>query len=533
MPEEYARFCREKGYQAISSFDTVSLKPPLVYAATLKNNRFGIVDVYGKEVIKNDYDMIVGIYSTNSVLTAYHDHFFLKKNDLWALSDQYGSLLTPFIYQAMYYEDYRPEGKFVSSGKWHPPVNKDSVFKAKLEGKYVYLNTKGETIPYTPGKNRPASQDGSGEDPGNFGIPQDIGKAERLNDHLFLITTTDKAKPLQGVYDLSLKKMILPAEFTYVALHQSGFLSANKEEGTYAYNLKGNLISKETVACYSEVGNEVTPVIIAHGKNGKSALFSKNVKPLTDFIYDEIKPSAPFIKGIIKNKNGEPEEDLMTLEGKKIKISTAYDRLVYRTNEYDRKAESFLFLMKKDKYAIVGSEGKPISDFIYDDIVPECFIDGRGPVISDSYFFSTESPNRFILFKKDGKTGIMDNRYRIMLNNDYDEIRKSQLPDYVYINKRTASGNRWGVYDIKRRKEIISPQFDRPITNSGSFFSVLRNGKYGLYSTEGKEILPPEYSREVRTNTLFRGLHSLCQQYDIPAAYVDSGGTVVLLDLKK
>lgn len=533
MPEEYARFCREKGYQAISSFDTVSLKPLLVYAATLKNNRFGIVDVYGKEIIKNEYDMIVGIYSTNSVLTAYHDHFFLKKNDLWALSDQYGNLLTPFIYQAMYYEDYRPEGKFVSSEKWHPPVNKDSVFKAKLDGNYVYLNTKGETIPYTPVKNRPASQDLSGEDPGNFGIPQDIGKAERLNDHLLLITTTSKANPLQGVYDLSLKKMILPAEFTYVALHKSGFLSANKEEGTYAYNLQGNLISKEIVAYYSEGGNDVTPVIIAHGKNGKSALFSKNVKPLTAFIYDEIKPSVPFIKGIIKNKNGDPEEDLMTLEGKKIKIGTAYDRLDYRTNEYDRKAESFLFLVKKDKYAIVGSEGKLISDFIYDDILPECFINSRGPATSDSYFFSTESPNRFILFKKDGKTGIMDNQYRIVLNNEYDRISKSQLPDYIYTGKKTASGTQWGVYDMKGRREIISPQFDGPITNSGSFFSVLKNGKYGLYSTEGKEILPPEYSHEIRTNTLFRGLHSLCQQYDIPAAYVDSRGTVVPLDLKK
>ncbi|WP_294247334.1 hypothetical protein, partial [uncultured Chryseobacterium sp.] len=100
----------------------------------------------------------------------------------------------------------------------------------KLDGNYVYLNTKGETIPYTPVKNRLASQDLSGEDPGNFGIPQDIGKAERLNDHLLLITTTSKANPLQGVYDLFLKKMILPAEFTYVALHKSGFLSANKEE---------------------------------------------------------------------------------------------------------------------------------------------------------------------------------------------------------------------------------------------------------------------------------------------------------------
>lgn len=287
------------------------------------------------------------------------------------------------------------------------------------------------------------------------------------------------------------------------------------------------------MAYYSEGGNDVTPVIIAHGKNGKSALFSKNVKPLTAFIYDEIKPSVPFIKGIIKNKNGDPEEDLMTLEGKKIKIGTAYDRLDYRTNEYDRKAESFLFLVKKDKYAIVGSEGKLISDFIYDDILPECFINSRGPVTSDSYFFSTESPNRFILFKKDGKTGIMDNQYRIVLNNEYDRISKSQLPDYIYTGKKTASGTQWGVYDMKGRREIISPRFDGPITNSGSFFSVLKNGKYGLYSTEGKEILPPEYSSEIRTNTLFRGLHSLCQQYDIPAAYVDFRGTVVPLDLKK
>ncbi len=528
--QEYAKLRQEKGYQLISNFDTISKNPLLVYAATFKNNKFGIIDDYGKEIIKNEYENIVGIHSTNSPLTAFHDHFFLKKDQLWAISDHSGKIITPFKYEMLYYEEYENSEIFDSSKEWKPPINMDSIFKAKLNGAYMYLNTKGEKIEHSQRSNRLQFEEKT-EDPSNFGIPKELGTAKPLTGNLYLITTK-KEKPLQGIYDKSLKKMIIPPDFNYVVLHQAMFFSANKDEGTYAYDLHGKLISREIMAFYSDGGSDKIPVIIAHNKNQKSAVFSKDWKALTEFIYDRISPSNHFIKAVIEGKNQQPQEDYLTLEGKKIKINTEYDRLIYQTNEYDRKTESFLFLLKKGKYALVNNQGKLISDFVYESIFPECFA-SHGEFSFDPGFHGTGSPNQYIYFKKEGKAGIMDNDYNIILNNEYDIILKSDVDNYVYICKKTASGSyKWGVYNVKQKKEIITPQFEREIRNTSDFFTVFKNGKYGLYDTTGKEILPPEYNREVRVNTFFKGLSSLCQEYDIPAGYVDSFGNMVNLNLQ-
>ncbi|WP_390452683.1 hypothetical protein, partial [Chryseobacterium sp. Alg-005] len=145
----YSKLKKEKAFDGISQFDTISQNPLLIYAVTLKNNMLGVVDIYGKEIIKNEYEEIAGIYSSNSALPAFHDYFLLKNDKGWAISDHKGKIITPFKYQMVTYEEYKEVGRHKSPKKWPLPIYRDSIFKARLEEKYIYLNVKGEEIQYS------------------------------------------------------------------------------------------------------------------------------------------------------------------------------------------------------------------------------------------------------------------------------------------------------------------------------------------------------------------------------------------------
>ncbi|WP_390451787.1 WG repeat-containing protein, partial [Chryseobacterium sp. Alg-005] len=373
------------------------------------------------------------------------------------------------------------------------------------------------------------------ENQDNYGIPKNLGTARPFTDNLYQVNNNINGKSLSGAYDKSLKKLILPVEFHYVEYwNKALFLSANKDGDTYAYDLKGNKLLKEPMSYFSQGGNEKTPVVLATNKNKKYAVFSKNFKPITEFIYDYISPSNYFLNGII-NQNGKQERKtvLMNLDGKPVKFNVEYDELRYKTNEFDDVVEAFLFLRKKDKLAIVNNQGKLISDFVYDEIIPECYVASEKLSLYEELMMQANHPNRFIYFKKDNKYGVMDNNYKVILDNTYDMITESTQDNYIYIAKNISGRNKWGIYNVAERKEILTPQFDTWIKSSDGFFIARKDGKYGIYNGEGKEILPPAYDREIRVNKLYNGLYTLSLEYGLPFAYMDSLGNLIKVEPKK
>lgn len=526
IPTEYLKLLKEKGYDGVGQFDTVSLNPVLIYAPTLKDNKFGIIDIYGKEILRNDYQSITGMYKSTSPLAEYHDHFFLQKDNKWAISDNKGTIKTPFIYEALIYDEHEYIERPPGSKKYAVSIYKDSIFKARTETNYIFLNIKGEKIQHTQRQGNDRLQFRTTKNRDNYGVPKEYGVATALNNNLFKV---DKDNMLFGVYDKSVKKFVIPVVFSYIALGRNfPFLWAKKAEGVYAYDFKGNQISKEPTAYFLEGGNENNPAIISVNQNKKAAVYSKNFKQLTDFIYDKIEPYNYFLKGIIEGKT--PQETktvLMNLEGKAIKFNVPPEDIIFQNNEYDDINEAFITLRKNNKLAIVNNQGKVISDFIYDEITPECFIDSSPSGFYDTYSVTSNRPNRYIYFKKDNKYGIMDNNYDVILNNVYDQITESMIGNFVYISKNTPTGSKWGIYNIIERKEIIAPQFDSAIKNSETFFVVSTNGKYGLYDTLGKQVLPLQYSSRLSVDKLFNGMYSFFEIYKQPFAYLDSLGNII------
>ncbi|WP_153399414.1 hypothetical protein [Chryseobacterium vaccae] len=531
LQSEYVKLKKEKGYDGIGKFDTISLNPLLIYAGTVKDNKLGVIDLYGKEILKNEYKQIRGIYNTWTGLPGYHDHFLLQNEKGWAISDYYGSPKTPFIYDHLWFEEYLPVAKRIQPEKFESRIFKDSIFKAKQGESSIYLNKKGEQIKHKESLYKLQGTTPLDNNPDIYKLSKKFSKVIPLTNTLFMVASpADKNK--FGVYDLSSSKMVIPAKFSYVNyMEKAQFLVAGTDDyKKYAYDLKGNLIIKEAMHYFNDIGNDKNVAVVVHNQHNKAALFTKDLKPITDFKYNFIAASDYYAKGVVNTGDvKEQTEDLMTLDGKKINFNVDYDEIIYWVNSFEQHSEPFLFLRKKDKLAIV-KEGKVISDFIYDEILPEAFVASNQPILTFEPSMSANHPNHFIYFKKDGKYGIMDNNYKIILNNIYDMITESAMTGYVHVARKSPeTGNKqWGVYDVKGGKEIIPTQFSFIRNTELDFFLVAQKSKFGIYDNTGKQILPLIYSHRLSSEKNFVGLQSFYENYGEAFAYIDSFGNVTI-----
>jgi hypothetical protein len=282
---------------------------------------------------------------------------------------------------------------------------------------------------------------------------------------------------------------------------------------------------------YEIRGKQKSAFVAREGKR-KKALFNSEFKPISDFIYDYISHSNEFILGTIDKK-----KVLLNYKGETNHFDVAYDKIQFKTNKYKDVVESFIFLRKDGKVAIVNKQGKLISGFDYEQIIPECYVTSGNYTLHEEFNMTANHPNRFIYFKKDGKYGIMDNDYRVILNNEYDMILESNFTHFIYLGKRTDKKSRktkWGVYNVKERKLVLPIEFDRRIETSNSFFAVTKDKKHGLYDNKGNTFLPLEFDERISVEKLYNGLYSFAYYAKYtPFAYKDSSGNIFYVNKKE
>ena len=546
----YKKLAKKNGYDLISKFDTVSYTPSLIYALTFKNDRLGLIDIEGKEILANEYDDIVGLGRTNSIVSEYHDYILLKKDNRWAVATIDGRLITEFKYEWLKVEKSRQVDarKNKPEARWKIPIKKDSIFKASYDCndygcKHLYIDTKGQQIQhfgqeeqdrywekhghYPKSANRPKKKDH------NFNIPKALGKATVYKDHLFKITAKKNNAYHKGIYDTLAKKLILPVEYTGIRrAGQLPYFFASKSGDSFILDSLGNRMTEIPLKNAYEIGASDNVAIIARDQNNKLAILSKSCQALTEFKYDNISYSNTLILGRVAK-----QYQLMDYNGKEIKFEEAYDRIRFKTNKGGGYLESFVYLEKDKKFAIVSETGKLESGFDYDRIIPECFVSSGKYTLSEEFNMVANHPNRYIFFKKDGKYGIMDNDYNVILKNDYDMVLESRVVGFVYIGKKVENESAykmlWGVFDVLNKKEIIPTQFDARINNTSTFFLVKENNKYGLIDKYGKEIFPRVNEQEISATYIYKGLFSFEKKYKVPFAFMDSTGKIVTLKEKE
>jgi hypothetical protein len=114
----------------------------------------------------------------------------------------------------------------------------------------------------------------------------------------------------------------------------------------------------------------------------------------------------------------------------------------------------------------------------------------------DDIYFSVERGMWEVT--RDGKIGLIDRKFDVILEPMFDSISISDNHEYYYVTVDGANG----VYDIEGN-EIVPPIYESIMYDQDLQLFIVRNGEiYGLYDSIGNEILPLEFNSIVYISML-------------------------------
>jgi len=534
---DYDKLIATKKYQLISAFDTVSMKPLLVYAIYLKNNKFGILDNNAKEITPAIYDGIEGLnISYTTVMFGFHENYPVKIGKKYGLITNTGKQILPFQYDYVRCEEKR------SIKKVHKKdVVIDSVIVANLGDEELIFTPKGKLLKKNvemqnndapvieESRDYSFSRNNTDEKP-QVKITTPYGNVyQKLDNNLALVQNKVDKFYYQGLVDLTTNKLIIPVEFNYITIPEKGRYIAIKDKKFNIYNGQGELLLPETYESIDKFNK-----IYRLKKDGKTALFNLDLKPITGFIYDYFgSASSDFMVAKKDHKYGVINPN----DGSEI-IPFNYDNIEAYFNRYAT-GIAFYKVKLNAREGFISKEGKPLTEIIFESIVPECTIEepsfhsGETIPIDHDY----HDKNAYFIYKKDNKYGLLDNDFKNLIPNEYYHLEKSYHNDFVFVfikDSSKKSETTKSILNIKTNKTIVP--FDNYYFKyfGGTYFMITQRNKLSVCDFEGKIIIPmndvSDYNERFYYNKIYKGLEIIDKRKD--NYYIDSQKNMVLISDK-
>lgn len=496
--KNYEELIQKRGYQAISSFDTVSINPLLIYAIYIKDNKRGILDYNGKEITPAIYENISGlqlhpIFGTNR----FHDFYIVEQNDKYGVISNTGKQLIPNEY---YYIEYGSNS--------HETFVKDTYFIIEIENGEKYFDTKGREI------QKP--KDESEVNYNQENIAPKSGKKEISNDNPFgnvtkrirdfaIVQKQIDGKYKSGAVDLEKQKLIVPVQYDFVNFDRFQRLIAGNYILEKNYTLY-DTVGKELFSGYENI-EEVNGAYFLQKEN-KTAVFDEDLKQVTDFIYER----GFHYKGrILTKKDG--KYGMIDLKGKEI-LPFEYDimNFIYYQVGSSQDLNPYVKATKNGKDGIFDFSGKILIPVDYDKIDTQISARDKNP----SYYGGEIAPlentitedNQYFVVQKDRKYGLIGNDFKEILPNQYDEILKGYNDNFLHVYMRDENNKRkQGLFDVKRGKFLFEPEADIDLDfKEGKYIIYKKGNEYAMYDLNGKQIIPFQ-SREINgINEIYKGL---------------------------
>lgn len=149
-------------------------------------------------------------------------------------------------------------------------------------------------------------------------------------------------------------------------------------------------------------------------------------------------------------------------------VKPIYDNLDYEF----KMTPARIFVMKDSLYGILNNDGSNWLDPIYEEI------------LYDGFYFKV---------KKADKWGILNNEGEEFIPICYEEIYEHRIPELSLVRDK---GNLWSVFFWVQDENPCTPtakyKYER-IEYFNEFFTVYKNGKWGLVDRKGELVLPIEY----------------------------------------
>ena len=243
-------------------------------------------------------------------------------------------------------------------------------------------------------------------------------------------------------------------------------------------NVKMPNPSKPVFVCSYDYNNETqeykTKILNENGQE----LF-KDIDGVSAISLQGITSNMPYEKKVLRYKeNG--KYGIINLQGEKI------TKPIYEEIESIKYKEGYLLVKKDDKYGVINADGRVIIENVYDEIV------GDGFYKDDSYKYSgyivSKVENNQKLF------GYINNTGKTILKTQYSKITRineqNETEAYLIVEKDKNT------LLLKNDKNILntqyqSIQYDKNIKK----LIVQEDNRFGVYSLDGKQILPIEYEK--------------------------------------
>lgn len=261
-------------------------------------------------------------------------------------------------------------------------------------------------------------------------------------------------------------KLMLDLNYDEISRTWGEDLLAVKSNGKYGiFSLKTKQVEIREKYTYAPQFNYS---VAAVHENGKYGLLGANLKTILPPRYDSISPVSK--KMILFGQSG--KYGYLNLKGEVI-IPAMYDKI-----ENDRyRMEDRIRVKIGDKWGIIDSKGKKITELIYDEI--------------DAY------SSDFAGFYRNGKGGYLDRSGKEVIPAQYDYVDWF-TKGIAFVGKRNPADSMMYYGVIQKSGSIVYPfEFDEfEMGYSEEVFLVTKNGKTGAINSEGKMIVPIEYNRE-------------------------------------
>lgn len=343
-----------------------------------------------------------------------------------------------------------------SNGKWVLPAEYDTIeMKWKT---YLVLRRDGKmTYADTYGKQL---------------LPLQFEDAGILDDQYFDVKTSGK----WGIYSTMENKLLIPAVY-----ESFDYCGGCGRKGDYLFAQK----------------------------NGKWGIIDFHNNVLIPFEYEHehyFMRSDNWVMSL--KKNG--QDVSINLENKKEYAAPEYTGMTITNN-------GALRARKNDKYGLIGEDGTPIADFIYEDIADAYDEQGYGPylritqngktgilredgkvIIPPVYEGDVVAAGEYFIIPVDGNYNLADSTGKKLLPRDYTAItlmdKRSATPLFKLKQKAL-----YGFYNPVNGKIVEPAFFDIDGTTATApgmdLLEVSYQEMYGLYSTSGQQVLPVEYKK--------------------------------------
>lgn len=579
----YDALIKKHNLTTLSSYDTLCDSPLAVRALFIKDNKFGFLDEYGEVVTDKLYDKIIGLGPHEKSRFVQNSRFYgVVLNKKWGVVNLFGKEVIPVEHSY----GLNIDNKDSVWGIWDGDSTRD-VYISKdekvLDYKYspVYwpyhalraeLNSKRKQYEYNQFSidsyedsivlkiEITSSLDTLVHSIKINGANESLKPTQRVNS----ITKKDEwvtgiervlnaewiefqiykeYRSLHGVYSISQNKIIVPAKYDgcqfldtgitgYVSNYRDNkYVEGKPRELSVLYDYKGSVklewknkgvgkhyfeLWEDSVILDYFIVSEYDTIVEQRWKTISYEYLDCNFKPMIPCTIKRLPPKGDFII-IAQNATDDEKYGAFNLKGELL-LDFIYDEI----DIFNRKSRTKqLFRAYKDgNLFIFDLNGQLVLEPEYGDIIN--VYDGmkkgewclsRGPsslyngYFGDRYYFS-----------ENNKWGLLDSSFNILIPAVYDKIGEASIENGLWY---VEQGKSIGVFDVLNGSVIIPIKYDK-IEYYQIGYKVTVDEKYGLLSRTGKVLIPIEKPKEFYFKKIYSGMW-----YEI---LLDNNGRPILSD---